>query len=108
VSIACRRLILHKRVAVWRARGLVRGQLVVLLERMQLGVFVERLQLLGLRRGIVRFRLNRRPGWCHLLARHLGSAPDRAEGLAFCALDLGWIGATPALEVEVLSDRVVE
>jgi hypothetical protein len=43
-----------------------------------------------------------------LLACHLGSAPNRSERFAFGALDLGWIGAPPPLEVQMLANRVVK
>ena len=41
-------------------------------------------------------------------AGNLGTAPDGTERLAFGALDFGGVGATAALEVEVLADRVVQ
>jgi hypothetical protein len=38
----------------------------------------------------------------------LSAASDGAKSLAFKALDLGRIGAAPALQVEVLADRFVK
>ena len=38
----------------------------------------------------------------------LGRAPDRAKGLAFGALDLGWIGAPATLQLEVFANCVIQ
>ena len=93
--------------------GLVRRQLRRQLERrlglVRLSVFVERLPLLR-RRGV------REPASgaaaasaaASVFPAELGPAANRAERLALGALDLGRVGAAPALEVEVLADRVVE
>jgi hypothetical protein len=38
----------------------------------------------------------------------VGPTPNRTEGLALGAFNLGGVGAAAALEVEVLADGVVE
>jgi hypothetical protein len=46
--------------------------------------------------------------WRHILAAYLWAAPDRSQRFLFGTLDLGWVGPSPAFEVEVLADRVVK
>ena len=75
---------------------------------MCLGFVVGRLPLLRRHRRVASLWLNRGLLCRCIFAGELGAAADRPEGLAFGTLDLGGIGAAPALEVEVLADRVVE
>jgi hypothetical protein len=42
------------------------------------------------------------------LGRSFGPAPDGAQRLTLRALHLSWVGTMAALEIEVLSDCVVE
>jgi hypothetical protein len=44
----------------------------------------------------------------HALDRNLRAAPDRAQRLTLGSLDVGWVGAAAAFEVEVLANRVVK
>ena len=91
--------------------GFVRRQLVVVLEcrpgLVRLGVLVERLPLLRRRQRRRDLRFDRGARGRRIVPADLGPAPDGTEGLAFSALDFGRVGATPALQVEVLADRVV-
>ena len=108
LRIVDERLMVHERVAFRGAGGLVGGQVLVLLQRPELGILLERLPLLrrSCRKRGFRFSggLIRR----RLFSRRLRSPPDRSERFAFGALDFGWIGAAAALEVEMLADRVVK
>ena len=52
-----------------------------------------------------------RPGPCfpgELVLPVLWGAPDRSERLALGALYLGRISAAPALQIQVLADRLIE
>jgi hypothetical protein len=107
-GLAGERLMLHERVAVRGLGGFVGGQVFVLLQSRQLRVLRKRLPLLGRRRRVGRFGLDCRFSRRHIFPGDLWPTADGSERFAFGTLDLGRIGTTPALEVEVLADRVVE
>ena len=96
----------ERRVVVKMLLGLVRWQFVVVLEcrpgLLQVVVFVGRLPVL---RRLRRFNSGARGR--RIVPADLRPAPDGTEGLSFRALDFGGVCATPALQVEVLADRVV-
>jgi hypothetical protein len=102
------RVVIQERIAIGGASRLVRRQFVVLLDRVELGVLVERLPLFRRLRRVCRLWLGRGLRRDLAFARHLRSAPDWAERFAFGALDICRIGAAPAFQVEVLTDGVIE
>ena len=77
----------------------------------KLGVLRERLGPLLLGHGLdfgLRLEASLSLGRRRVFPADFGPAPNWTESLAFSALNFGGVGAAPALEVEVLADRVVE
>jgi hypothetical protein len=100
--------IMHERVPLGGTRGVIRSHRVVLLVRLKFGILLERFPILLVGGCIPRLGLGARLYGSQFVACQLRAAPDRPERLALGALDLRWVCAAAAFEVQMLSDRVVE